>query len=73
MTEQTETSAAVVTEGYDPTDSETMRDPYPFYQRFRPSEPVARASAWGGFWLMSKYSDVRAAALDTDTYRSADG
>jgi cytochrome P450 len=60
-------------EGYDPSDPATMRDPYPFYQRFRADEPVARASAWGGFWLMSRYADVRAASLDTETYRSADG
>lgn len=61
------------TEGYDPTDAATMRDPYPFYRRFRADEPVARAAAWGGFWLISRYSDVRAAALDTDTYRSREG
>ena len=73
MTDQIETAPAAATEGYDPTDPATMRDPYPFYQRFRAGEPVARAGAWGGFWLMSKYADVRAASLDTSTYRSADG
>ncbi len=66
-------AAPRVTEGYDPTDPATMRDPYPFYQRFRADEPVARAAAWGGIWLISRYADVRAAALDTETYRSRDG
>jgi cytochrome P450 len=73
MTERIDGTPVAATEGYDPTDSETMRDPYPFYRRFRSSEPVARAGAWGGFWLISKYADVRSAALDTGRFRSADG
>jgi cytochrome P450 len=70
MSEQTDVNAADI---YNPMDPATTRDPYPYYKRFRASEPVTRADAWGGFWLISKFADVRAASLDTETYRSADG
>ncbi|HEY1971746.1 MAG TPA: cytochrome P450 [Pseudonocardia sp.] len=58
---------------YDPMDPAALRDPYPNYARFRRSAPVAHTDRFGGFWVISRYADVRAAAADTETYRSADG
>ncbi len=69
----TEQAAAPRAADYDPLDQETLRDPYPLYSVFRESKPIARSDAFGGFWVLTRYSDVKAAAADTQTYSSASG
>lgn len=56
---------------YDPEDPVTLADPYPVYARLREEDPVHRAAR--GFWVLSRFDDVFAAALDTATYSSAQG
>ena len=58
---------------YDPLDAEVLRDPYPLYSEFRSAKPIARSDAFGGFWVITRYVDVKAAAADTVTYSSASG
>jgi cytochrome P450 len=46
-------------------------DPAPLWARIRQDCPVARSEDHGGFWVLSRYEDVRTAALDWRTYTSA--
>jgi cytochrome P450 len=56
---------------YDPLDPATQRNPYPVYERLREEDPVHRTPQ--GFWVLSRFDDVFAAALDTATFSSAQG
>lgn len=58
---------------FDPHDPEFAREPWPVYRELRERCPVAYSDTYdGGFWVLSKYADVRAVALDPATYSSAD-
>jgi cytochrome P450 len=54
-------------------DPGVAKDPGPYFQTLRSTYPVAKTPEYGGFWLLSRYSDVHAAALDTDAFSSAGG
>jgi hypothetical protein len=56
---------------YDPRDLATQRDPYPIYRRLRDEDPVHRTAA--GYWVLSRFADVFAAAGDGATFSSAQG
>src|SRR5439155_8049820 len=56
---------------YQPFGRDTWRDPYPLYRRLRDEDPVHRSP--GGFWVLSRFADVFAAARDTATFSSAQG
>lgn len=56
---------------YQPFGRDTWRDPFPLYARLREEDPVHRSPH--GFWVLSRFDDVFAAARDTDTYSSAQG
>jgi cytochrome P450 len=51
----------------------TPADSYAKYEEWREKCPVAHSDAHGGFYMFTRYSDVRAAAEDWQTYSSADG
>ena len=53
---------------FDPLAPETFDSPYPIYAELRASCPVAHTQAWGGFWALTKYDDVRNAASSFDTF-----
>jgi cytochrome P450 len=57
---------------YDPFSWEALEDPYPIYGRLRDHEP-AYWNAHRGFWALSRFEDVQAAARDWQTYSSAKG
>lgn len=67
------TTEDTIAADYDPIDEDILRDPYRTYARFRREKPIARADAFGGFWVITRFADVRAAAADTETYSSAGG
>src|SRR5204863_9120572 len=52
---------------FDPFSPEVIADPAPFYARMRATRPVFRVPQ-GGFYLVTRYEDVVAAARDTDTF-----
>jgi cytochrome P450 len=58
---------------FDHTDPDFFQSPYGTFQDLHRRCPVARASKFGGFWVLSKYADVMAAARDTGTFSSAEG
>jgi cytochrome P450 len=53
---------------FDPLLPETFDSAHEDYARLRAQCPVAHTDAWGGFWALMKYDDVRRAASDSATY-----
>jgi cytochrome P450 len=52
-------------------DEATHADPYPVYAKLREEDPVHRTDR--GYWVLSRFEDVFRAALDTETFSSAQG
>jgi cytochrome P450 len=57
---------------FDHWSSKMAYSPYDVWARLRNDCPVARTPRHGGFYVLSRYEDVFAAALDTDLF-SSDG
>lgn len=55
-----------------PRSGDTWRDPFGMYAALRDCDPVHHV-ADGDYWVLSRYDDVAAAALDTGTFSSAQG
>jgi cytochrome P450 len=53
------------TEDFDALAPETFDSAHAEYARLRKTCPVAHSSAWGGFWALMGYEDVKAAASDS--------
>ncbi|MDX6299452.1 MAG: hypothetical protein QOF53_666 [Nocardioidaceae bacterium] len=47
-------------------------DPFEVYRRMRDDAPVYWSEQWG-WWALTRFEDVRAAILDSDTFRSSEG
>lgn len=56
---------------FDHYDPAWIDDPYPTYERMREESPVAWSDAHGGFWVLTRYADVKAALHDWTTFTSA--
>jgi cytochrome P450 len=52
-------------------ESKFALDPYPTYERLRAECPVKHSELYGGFWLLTRYADVRHAAIDWRTFTSS--
>jgi cytochrome P450 len=61
--ERIDTSAAVISDNVD----EILKE----YDILREACPVAYTNQYGGYWLLTRYDDVKAAALDSDTFISS--
>src|ERR1700712_197296 len=53
---------------FDPLEPETFDSAHEDYARMRSQCPVAHTDAWGGFWALMRYDDVKRAASDPRTY-----
>ena len=53
---------------FDPLQPETFDSAHADYARLRAECPVARSEAWGGFWALMRYDDVKRAASDPRTF-----
>jgi cytochrome P450 len=53
---------------FDPLLPETFDSAQEDYARLRRECPVAHTDAWGGFWALMRYDDVKRAASDPKTY-----
>lgn len=59
---------------FDPHDPTiTIDNLHERYDVLRASCPVSRGSKYGGYWVLTRYDDVRAVALDAATFSSAKG
>jgi len=57
-----------------PRSAETWRDPFSMYQALRDHDPVHEVkSEEGDYWVLSRFDDVMAAAIDAGTFSSAQG
>lgn len=56
---------------FDHHDPAVIADPQPVYETLRRACPVARSERYGGFWLLTRYEDVKAAAKDWQTFTSS--
>ena len=59
------------TGSFDPYDPAVIADPYPVYDRLRPSGPAYNAGL--SVWFLLRFADVLAAASDPETFSSAGG
>ena len=57
---------------YDPFSDEFKADPFPVYEWMREEAPVFYSERWN-WWALSRFDDVRAAALDPATFQSFEG
>jgi cytochrome P450 len=57
---------------FDPYSPTLHEDPYPVYRRLRDEFPAFHSEELS-FWALSRYDDVKAALLDSETYCSAQG
>jgi cytochrome P450 len=57
---------------YDPFSDEFKADPFPVYDWMREEAPVFYSEKWN-WWALSRYEDVRAAAIDAQTFQSFEG
>ncbi|MFC5819526.1 cytochrome P450 [Nonomuraea harbinensis] len=60
-----------VSEDFDPDSAGTVRESLDLYARLRAECPVARSGRYGGFWALTRYADVAAAAGDPATFISS--
>jgi cytochrome P450 len=56
---------------FDPLVSETFGSAHEEYKRLRQQCPVAHTSAWDGFWMLTRYSDVARVSSDPDAFTTA--
>jgi cytochrome P450/ferredoxin-NADP reductase len=57
---------------YDPFSAAFQADPFPVYRWMRDEAPVYYSKKWG-WWALSRFDDVRAAATDPATFLSFEG
>jgi cytochrome P450 len=55
---------------FDHHSADFTRDPWSHYARLRSECPVGHTDSYGGFWVLSRYEDVRQASLDDETFSS---
>jgi cytochrome P450 len=56
----------------DHNDAGFIRDPYPIYEALRRDEPVHHSAAYGGYYLITRYGDVRRVLADWETFSSGE-
>ena len=66
------TSTAPLRMEYDPFSPVFQADPFPVYRWMRDEAPVFYSEKWN-WWALSRFEDVRTAALDPATYLSFEG
>ncbi len=61
---------------FEPGGGDAWRDPFPMYRALRDHDPVHRVPDNGegeDYWVLSRWQDVLAAAIDAETFSSASG
>src|SRR5260370_28907709 len=60
-----------IAETYDHFSQEYLVNPFPLWERMREEEPIARSDVHGGYYIVSRYEDIREAASDGNLFSSA--
>ena len=50
---------------------EFVLNPYPYYRQLRERLPLMHSELYGGFWMFTRFQDIRDAAIDWRTYTSS--
>lgn len=58
---------------FDHHSREFADNPWPVLAELRERAPVAWSEDHGGFWVLTRYEDIKRVALDDETFSSADG
>ena len=56
---------------FDHNSREFIEDPYPIYSRLRAEDPVHFSESYGGYFVLTRYEDVRSALLNWKLFSSA--
>src|SRR6478735_8539998 len=56
---------------FDHHDPQFVEDPESVFGPIREEHPLVHSDLYGGFWVITRYDDVTAAALDTEAFTSA--
>ena len=56
---------------FDPHDPRFVRDPASVFAPILEEEPLVHSDLYGGFWMLTRFDDVTAAALDHESFTSA--
>ena len=62
--------AAGLSSQFDHNEPDFIRDPHAVYFELHKSQPVVHSERYGGYWLLTRYHDVRNALLDWQTFSS---
>ncbi|MQA14694.1 MAG: cytochrome P450 [Pseudonocardiaceae bacterium] len=62
---------AEATTQFDHNSTSFIADPYPQYEQLRDEDPVHFSERYGGYFILTRYEDVRKALLDWKLYSSA--
>jgi cytochrome P450 len=57
---------------FDHHSPEFAADPWPILAELRSRCPVAHSATYGGFWVLTKYDDIRRVVSDDETFSSAE-
>ncbi|WP_403024538.1 cytochrome P450 [Salinibacterium sp. GXW1014] len=71
MSITTSPNGSPIPDDFDAGAPETFDSPHAMYRQLRDEHPVARSNAYGGFWALTRFADVEAAAKDSDLYISS--
>jgi cytochrome P450 len=71
MSDQSDHAQPRVAGDFDLHDPAFAVDPFPTYGRLREKCPVLHSERYGGFWLLTRYEDVKRAATDWRTFTSS--
>ncbi|MCW4384629.1 cytochrome P450 [Salinibacterium sp. SYSU T00001] len=63
--------ASQIPDDFDARAPETFDSPHEVYKRLRDQQPVAHSKEYGGFWALTRFEDVEAAAKNSDLYISS--
>lgn len=66
-----DTDVAEIPDDFDATAPETFDSPHEMYREMRSRCPVAHSSEYGGFWALTRFSDIEAAAKNSDLFISS--
>lgn len=65
------TTSDTIKDDFDPTLTNDAEAVYSQYKAMRQVCPFAHTSAYGGYWALTRYEDVKAAAQNSDLFISS--